>query len=161
MAGWDFPSPVQAEDINLAQLGGSAVASKTLFAGGSTQLSGSPQEWSITNTPAANTQATVTRAANGSFLHVARSIVGDFIAGIVAPAASNVTLVLRDGATGVGAILWSRILALQAVAGDKDDTQAGVINISGTAGNAMTLEFTAAGGANTLEGVSLTGYDST
>ncbi len=120
-----------------------------------------PGEWSLTAAPAANVVATVSKAAVAGLRHVCKGITGDFVAGAVAPGAAFVLLVLRDGATGVGAILWSRYLAVQAVAGDKDDTTSPPLNIVGTAGNAMTLEFTAAGGANTLEAVAMNGYDAT
>lgn len=82
-----------------------------------------------------------------------------YVAGTVAPAVTNVLCNLRDGASGAGAILWSVLMATQAVAGDKDDYTSDGHNIVGTAGNAMTLEYVAAGGANTLETVALGGYD--
>jgi hypothetical protein len=50
---------------------------------------------------------------------------------------------------------------MSAVAGGQDTSQLSGLNIVGTAGNAMTLEFLAAAGANTLESVALTGYDAT
>jgi hypothetical protein len=118
-----------------------------------------PGEWSITSTPVANTQATVTRAASGGVAHVARSLDGALIAGTVAPAATNAVLNLRDSTTGAGTVLWAEYMSCQAVAGDKDDYQSDGRNIIGTVGNAMSFEFVAAGGANTLESVSLGGYD--
>jgi hypothetical protein len=136
-----------------AQLGG-------LSATGSVPVA-PPGEWSLTAAPAANVVASVTKAGVAGLRHFCRGITGDFVAGAVAPGAAFVLLVLRDGAAGVGAILWSRYLAVQAVAGDKDDTTSPPLNIAGTPGNAMTLEFTAAGGANTLEALSLNGYDAT
>src|SRR5260370_1433971 len=63
-------------------------------------------------------------------------------------------LVLRDGATGVGAVLWGTTLAVQNVAGSVDRIVVVGISIKGTAGNAMTLEFTAAN-ANHLQKVYL------
>jgi hypothetical protein len=114
--------------------------------------------WTVVSTPGVNAQATATRAASAGVMHQAKSITVTLAAGTVAPAAAQLRAVLRDGATGVGAILWAGELALQAVAGASPtplDLQN--LNIQGTPGNAMTLEFTAAGGANTFEGVTLEG----
>jgi len=125
------------------------------------QLVASPGEWGLVSTPAANVQATVTKAAVAGTRHVARSLDAAYVAGTVAPAVTNVLLNLRDGVSGAGTILWSVLLATQALAGDKDDYQSEGRNLVGTAGNAMSLEFAAAGGANTLESVALGGYDAT
>lgn len=139
----------------------SATTLATLSATGAVQTA-TPGEWSITAQPAVNVAASVTRAAVGGTRHVARTIAADVVAGTTAPAGIVLNPVLRDGATGVGAILWGRYLALEAVIGFSDDTASGgTMNVVGTAGNAMTLEFTAAGGANTFESVALTGYDAT
>lgn len=122
-------------------------------------LSAPPGEWSINHTPAANTQATITRAAGAAGVrHVCRSITASII-GLAASAETTVIVSLRDGASGAGTILWSTQLLVAGTTG----TQAGVslsgLNIVGSAATAMTLEFAAAGGASTLESVALTGYD--
>lgn len=121
-----------------------------------------PGNWSITHTPTTNTQATITRAAGAAGVrHVCTSI----SCALSAPAAATsgvVQINLRDGATGAGTILWSQTLQV----GGATSIAAGVVGIAlsglsivGSAATAMTLEFSAAGGANTSESVSMTGYD--
>lgn len=125
-----------------------------------TVIRGAPH-WTITNDPAVNTAATVSRAAGtGGAIHVADCATATFVANTTAPAAAVVTVVIRDGATGAGTIVWSADMALTATAGvAATPVQLCGLNINGTANTAMTVEFTAAGGANTFETVGLTGYD--
>lgn len=117
--------------------------------------------WVVANDPAVNTAATATRAASSTGgVHVADCMTATLIANTTAPAAAAVTVVLRDGLTGAGTVLWSADLALVATAGDHPaPIQLCGFAIPGTANTAMTIEFTAAGGANTFEAVGLTGYD--
>lgn len=111
--------------------------------------------WAIQHDPAANTQATISRAAGGVVIrHICTSIHATFSAGATAGAA--VKVYLRDGATGVGAILWSGSLAV-AIGGTANLALSG-LSIVGSANAAMTLEFASAGGLTTFENVSLTGY---
>lgn len=119
-----------------------------------------PGQWTVVSTPAANVQATATKAGVAGTRHVCTGISLGLKSG-VAPAAVRVAAMLRDGASGVGAELWHGDLAIQAVAGAGDHIHITGLNIVGTAGNAMTLEFGAAGGANTFETVTLSGYDAT
>lgn len=116
-----------------------------------------PGDWSITNAPAANTIATITKAGVAGTRHVCTSLLGAMAAPLAATPVT--TLVLRDGASGVGAILWST--THMAGVGFADEVQSGPVNIVGTAGNAMTLEWLAAPGANNFQSVALTGYDAT
>lgn len=112
-------------------------------------------QWSVTNTPAANTQATASRAAGAAgVLNVATTVTACF-SGTVSAAPVQVNL--RDGASGAGTILRSWLLGIEAV------NAAHCVNLSGmamagTAATAMTLEFAAAGGASTNQTVTLTGY---
>lgn len=115
--------------------------------------------WSVAHAPAANTIATVTRAAAAGVQHVCRVIHATLVAGTTAPAAISVDVVLRDGVTGVGAILWQTTLAIPAAISAVDRVNLPGLDIAGTTGNAMTLEFTAAGGVNTLERLALAGYE--
>lgn len=118
-----------------------------------------PGDWTVTHLPAANAQATATKAAGGGTVrHVATSITASFVANTTAPAASIVTVALRDGTTGAGTVLWQSRMVVQAVAGDWHTIALSDLNIVGSANTAMTLEFDAAGGANTVESVTLTGY---
>lgn len=120
-----------------------------------------PGQWSINHTPSSATRATISRAAGGAGVrHVCTSI----DAALIIPATANqpaITLNLRDGGTGAGTILWSRSFGIGAV--NASDAQQEVslsgLKIFGTANTAMTLEFSAAGVATTIESVALTGHD--
>lgn len=123
-------------------------------------LCAAPGEWSINHTPAADTQATITRAAGAAGVrHVCRSISATLI-GLAAAAETTVLINLRDGATGAGTILWSTRLLVTGTTGSETGITLSNLNIVGSAATAMTLEFAAAGGANTFESVALSGYDS-
>jgi hypothetical protein len=113
--------------------------------------------WSAIADPAAAAQATVTRAAGGAGVrHVCTSIQASVSAG--AAVATGIRKVyLRDGAAGVGAILWSA--TLQAVLATNAHIELSGLSIVGTANTAMTLEFDAGAGAASQEDVTLTGYD--
>lgn len=112
-----------------------------------------------TNAPSANTAASATHAAVTGKTHVCQTIHTTFNAGSSAPAAAGIALVLRDGASGTGAILWSSQMSVPAVAGQSSPpVEVSGLAITGTPGNSMTLEFTSAGGANTLETVAFTGF---
>lgn len=117
-----------------------------------------PGEWSINHTPTSNTQATISKAAGAAGVcHVCRSITATITAISTAAADTTVLVNLRDGATGAGTILWSTRLLVKV--GDTVGIALSNLNIPGTAATAMTLEFAAAGGANTFEAVALTGFD--
>lgn len=111
--------------------------------------------WSLSATPAATTQATVTKAAVAGVQHVAQSI-GFSISAVAAQAV--LTIALRDGLTGVGAIIWSLTVGPVA-AGSNLALNFPGLNIPGTRGNAMTLEFTTAPAATNFESVALSGID--
>jgi hypothetical protein len=117
-----------------------------------------PGEWSLFSNPAANMQATATRAASAGVRHIARMVCADILAQ-AAPAAIQVYVQLRDSTTGAGAVLFNRQLALQAVAGAADHAQPAPLALPGTLGNAMTWEFVGAGGANVFETISASGFD--
>jgi hypothetical protein len=130
---------------------------------GSTQpfaaLSASPGEWSINHTPVDNTQATITRAAGAAGVrHVCRSVSATLI-GLAAAVEATVLVNLRDGATGAGTILRSWRFLVVGGAGSQVGVELSGLNILGSAATAMTLEFAAAGGADTFETVALSGYD--
>lgn len=115
--------------------------------------------FTATNNPAANTQATASHAAVTGKMHVCQTIHCTLNATGAAPAAVGVSVVLRDGATSVGTVLWASQLSLPAVAGQSSPpVEISGLAITGTPGNAMTLEFTAAAGANTLETVAFSGF---
>lgn len=140
------------DGVDWYQLRSASAANFARAVGGvGAELSATPAEWSQTNAPAAATIATTTKAAAAGVAHVCRSItaMGD-TAHATAP-----LLVLRDGLSGVGAILWSVYVPL----GLSGPVSVPGLNIVGTAGNAMTLEFTSAPSATGFQSVALSGYD--
>lgn len=116
--------------------------------------------WVAANAPSANVAASATRAAVTGKAHICQTIHCTFNATAAAPTAAGVAVALRDGATGVGSIIWSSQMSLPNTAGQSSPPIeiAGLV-IAGTTGNAMTLEFTVAGGANTIQTVAFTGFD--
>ena len=116
-----------------------------------------PGDWAVNSTPAAATAASATKAAAGAAIrHICTGISVTLAAGATAQAAAAI-VALRDGATGAGAILWSKQVIL-AVNGVWDVNLSG-LSIVGTANTAMTLEFTAAPVAGAFASVSLTGHE--
>lgn len=117
--------------------------------------------WSVQLAAAVGVQGTVTKAAGGAGVkHVCTGVIASFVAGTAAPAAVVATVNLRDGATGAGTVLATWYMSLPATAGASSaPVVLSGINIPGSANTAMTLEFAAAGGANTFESVTLIGYD--
>jgi len=105
--------------------------------------------------PAAATQATASLPAPAAdrFNHVTE-ISASLAAGVTV--ATPVQLVLRDGASGVGTIKRQWSLAVPAN-GFASIVLTG-LDIPMTAGNSATLEFTAAGAANTEERVNISGH---
>jgi hypothetical protein len=121
-------------------------------------LAASPGEWSLTSAPVSGNQASATRAAGGAGVrHVLRSISASAGA-VAAPAATVVTVVVRDGATGVGTVLWSRMIGVEAVAGKVTGFDPVGLNIVGSANTAMTVEFASGGGVGVFETIAATGY---
>lgn len=121
-----------------------------------------PGTWSVTHAPATNVRATISRAAGGaSVRHICTAIT----ATLIAPAATESSVVqlnLRDGATGAGTILKSFTLQVggaASVSADRAIIQLSGLQCFGALNTAMTLEFSAAGGAGTFESVSMEGYD--
>jgi hypothetical protein len=116
-----------------------------------------PAEWSIAHEPATNTAATISRGAVAGQKHWVTSITAS-ICGDVA-ASSIVFARLRDSTTGAGNILWSCAMR-GPVTGGNEVTLSG-LNIEGVSGQAVTLEFSGAGGASTQQTVAITGYTTT
>ena len=114
--------------------------------------------WATTHEPSANTQATITKAAgSGGQRHICTGLTVTLATGSSAPAAVQVAARLRDGTSGAGTILWAGVFSLPATAGISTGATRSGLWIVGSADTAMTLEFSAAAGANTIEAVSLEG----
>jgi hypothetical protein len=119
------------------------------------ELTTDPGEWTLTNAPAAATAASATRALTAGVRHILKSLQFSLMG--VAAQAAPILCVVRDGATGVGTILWQDKLV--APIGFSDRISVAGLNIVGTAGNAMTVETTTAPAATNFVTVSATGYD--
>jgi len=121
-------------------------------------------DWAVTSAPAVNTVASASRPASPApagavgARHVCTSIIALIRGGTTIPAAFQATVNLRDGASGAGVILASFTLVLAAAVAAQDGIVLSDQEIIGSPNTAMTLEFTAAGGANTFESVTLTGH---
>lgn len=114
--------------------------------------------WAVNHAPAANTQATASQAAAGaSTKNVCTGFMVTASAGAAAPTAIQLNFVIRDGATGAGTVLWAGVLGVPATAGASTGVAISGLWLVGTANTAMTIEFSAAGGANTIEAVSMQG----
>jgi hypothetical protein len=124
------------------------------YAGGLVVLQ--PTTWSLVHTPSAATQATVSQAAGGSGVQfVAQSI--SFALSVDGTPQTAIQINLRDGATGAGSILWSQTI-VKAATEPITFFHASGLNIVGSSNTAMTLEFSSAGVASSVESVTLTGY---
>lgn len=113
--------------------------------------------WSIKNRAAANTAATVSKAAGTSAeRHVCTGFMVTF-ASLGAPTPEIIGIQIRDGATGAGTIIWEGSISLPAVAGESKWVGLSGLWLVGTAATAMTIETDAGGGANDYLSVSLSG----
>lgn len=121
------------------------------------ELQVEPANWSVVSTPAAGSEASASKAAVAGVVHVCTGV---FIGlACAATAQTVITVALRDGATGAGAVLWSKTIAV--LAGDSKSIDIDDLSLPGTPGNAMTLEFSSAPVANAQQSCTLTGYDLT
>lgn len=150
--------------VSLANTGANTTAVKVDGSAATQPVSGTltatpPQpSWYVHHVPAANTQATITQAAAG--VGVKNRCLGltvTLAATGTAPTPINLTVSLIDGASGGGTYLWRSVIALPGIAGAVSCITLSGVNLAGTANTAMTLEFSAAGGANTVQSVSMRG----
>jgi len=108
--------------------------------------------------PAANTQATASKAAAGvGVRNIVTAITATIVATATAPTAVQLVVNLINGASGGTTFLWRMVLSLPATAGETRGVTISGLWLPGTANTATTLEFSAAGGANTVESVSMSG----
>ena len=113
--------------------------------------------WQISNVAAANTAATVSKAAGTSAQrHVCTGFMFTF-SSLGAPTPEVIVLQIRDGATGAGTVIWSGSFSLPAVAGESKAFGLTGLWLVGTAATAMTIETAAGGGANDYLSVNLQG----
>lgn len=106
--------------------------------------------------PAANTQATITRSSAGAGLRIVCTALTVVLAATAtAPAAVNLGVNLIDGVTAGTTYLWRSTISLPATAGAMNGINKDHCWFMGSPGNSMTLEFSATGGANTIESVAM------
>ena len=111
--------------------------------------------WSITNTPAVATQATVSKSAGASTIrHVATSVT--WCVAAAATPQPPLLIHLRDGATGAGTII--KTWAVSAIASTAICGGISGLNMSGTGNTAMTIETAAAPAADVQATVGMSGY---
>ncbi len=113
--------------------------------------------WTAVHVPAADTQATTTKAAVAGKQNVCTGLTVVLAAGASAPTAVNVAAYLVNGASGGTSYLWGARLSVPNVAGATSGIVKEQCWLVGSPGTAMTLEFSAKGGSNTLESVSMEG----
>lgn len=117
-----------------------------------------PGEWSLSHAPAHNNVASASKAAGtGTQRHVCTGLSVIVSAGVSAPAATVVTAVLRDGATGAGTILKTWTFVVPAAAGVSQGVSRNGMHVFGSAATAMTLE-TSNTASNILASVEFEGY---
>jgi hypothetical protein len=134
-----------------------SAANLATFSGLGVSLVAPPGNWAINHTPAAATQATITRAAGAAGVrHVCTGI--SFTFNAVNAEAGTFLVNLRDGATGAGTILQSWRVGPFAAGASIVHSKDG-LNIPGSAATAMTMEFAGAPAAGNFESVDMTGYD--
>lgn len=112
-------------------------------------------QFKLFHAPAAATQATISAPAGAAGVRNIATFIS-FIIVTVGTAQTILSVVLRDGATGAGTVLWQKqfILPVNAVLSESITLP----HLQGTAATAMTLEFSAAGVAASVQTVSLAGY---
>lgn len=118
--------------------------------------------WTVTHSPAVNTQAIATKAAGGGTVrHVMTAMTACVHALAAAVGQNSLTVQLRDGASGAGTVLWTWYFSVEVTDESRHIpcvTMSG-LNITGSPNTAMTLEFTAGSVfANVAETVSMAGY---
>ena len=124
-------------------------------------ISVEPGHFTIQSAPAAGVQASGTRGAIASTRHVLRTITAACYNTAATGGFNAFVVAVRDGATGVGTILWETYLIIPgAVAGQADRFTLSGLSIPGSVNTAMTVEFNA-GVANVGQVVAATGYDAT
>jgi hypothetical protein len=114
--------------------------------------------WSKPSAPAAGSQATASIAAEAGVRHVADKVCFS-AASTTAPVLTQLSINLRDGATGAGTVIGTWTVAISAATGQNVSPYCTPqLNLSGTTNTAMTAEFSAAL-ANLFQAVTLTGFN--
>jgi|SRR6185295_15775424 len=119
-----------------------------------------PNSWKAGNLPAANTQATATQAAAAGtgYCNVVTWLTVMVTAGASAPSAKSMSVAIVNGASGSTDYIWGpQALSIPAVAGAVNGIALANLSIVGKPNTATTIEFSVAGGANTVQSVDMGG----
>jgi len=112
--------------------------------------------WQITNRPAGAAQATASVAApTNAATTGTQTRLRCISASLSGTSAGAGELVVRDGASGSGTVIWSK--DLNSAANGLASIDLCGLDLRATPGNALTVEFTAGGGASTQENVNAQG----
>lgn len=115
--------------------------------------------WTVVSTPAVSVRASASIAAEAGVRHIADTVCFSAVTNTTAPAATRLTVNLRDGASGAGTIIASWTVQIPAtVSAQAVAPQCfSGLNLTGTTNTAMTLEFSALL-TNLFQDVMLTGW---
>jgi hypothetical protein len=114
--------------------------------------------WNTSHLPATNVVATITKASAGAGKrNVCTALTVVLAALATAPTAVTLSCSLIDGAAGGTTYLWRAAFSLAAVGGAMNGIALTGLWLPGSFATGMTLEFSAAAGANTIESVWLSG----
>lgn len=125
--------------------------------GFSQSISIGPNQWAISSASGSGGRATVTETAVSGVRHTIVAI--DASLHQTTAVACSGDLVVRDGASGSGTIIYEHSLAIPATAGESASIFLTGLQWAGTAGNAMTIEFGAASASGCFQRVNLFGFD--
>lgn len=143
--------------LDRIRLAGATNLDPTLQQHKGVQLTTKIGEWTVNGQGGSGTQTSINKAAVVGARHVCTSISIGLNASAVTTGGSF-QVVLRDGATGVGTIIWGTRIGISATAHDSRFIGLSGLNFPGSVNTAMTLEFNAAGPANVLQALTLGGY---
>lgn len=131
------------------------------FTGGTGGVTaGLPSTVQASSNPGAGVKASASLPASGGVLNASNvPLLVSWSIGDTA-AIATATVVVRDGASGVGAILWQKEIGPLPANSYRDETIVIPFNagVPGTANTAMTVEFLAAPAATGIQSVAIQGY---
>ena len=115
--------------------------------------------WTQIHVPATNAQATKSQGSAGvGKRNVCTGFTVTLAAGASAiAAAAPLTVAIIDGVSGGGTYLWRSYINIPATAGTQVTIVRTGLWLVGSQATAMTVEFSAAGGANSYESVAMDG----
>jgi hypothetical protein len=145
LAAYDGAAYVALRAVSLANFP-TTVGGGATFNPGVQVVEGKGMRFMNSNSPGAGNAAVATKAANATGRHVADCVMYSAVS-TAASAATNVTFVLRDGATGAGTVLltWQVAALVSAAAAIQVIPPHEVCNLNlvGTTNTAMTFEMSA------------------